>query len=260
MKKFFVVAVGSFELKMVTEILKRNNKEFVTLKEDRASDQISKKIEKAIKQKKEIVMIGCEPEKGEWQRCYKNVPMRIVDYKTENEKEKSIIRKIEKILKEDILTDFDRMIAAGMEDYIPGMLDEAERLGMSYKQKEKTIKDIQRGRALFCDGITKEALKDAEKAVEARKEVNGLTVVEYNHENNRPVMDLLWNRYNNLFIKNKKQNKGVLFTPDYDLVQVVQGSGGETWTTRREDSTRYRVLSDHLTEMEGAIMRYFAIC
>lgn len=52
MKKFFVVAVGSFELKMVTEILKRNNKEFVTLKEDRASDQIAAKIEKAIKRKK----------------------------------------------------------------------------------------------------------------------------------------------------------------------------------------------------------------
>ncbi len=257
MKKFFVVAVGSFELKMVTEILKRNNKEFVTLKEDRASDQIAAKIEKAIKQKKEIIFVGCEPEVGEWQRCYGNAPMKIVDYKTEDKKEKSIIRKIEKILKEDILTDFERVLAAGMEDYIPGMLDEAERLNMSEKQKNKTIKNIQRGRALFCDGITKKALKDAEKAVAARKEVNGLTVVEYNHENNRPVMDLLWADYTHLLIKNKNKNKGVLFTPNYDLVQEIQASGGETWTTRREDSTKYRILSDHLTEMEGAVMRYF---
>lgn len=257
MKKFFVVAVGSFELKMVTEILKRNNKEFVTLKEDRASDQISKKIEKAIKQKKEIVIIGCEPEKGEWQRCYKNVPMRIVDYKTENEKEKSIIRKIEKILKEDILTDFDRMIAAGMEDYIPGMTSEADRLGMSEKTKNKMIQNVQRGRALFCDGINKEALKDAEKAVKSRKEVGPLTVVEYDHKNNRPVMDLLWASYDNLLIKNKKEGTAILFTPDYNLVEVVQASGGETWTTRREESTKYRLFSKNLAEVESAVMRYF---
>lgn len=257
MKKFFVVAVGSFELKMVTEILKRNNKEFVTLKEDRASDQIAAKIEKAIKRKKEIIFVGCEFEVGEWQRCYGNAPMKVVDYKTEDKKEKSLIKRIEAILKTDILTDFERVVAAGMEDYIPGMQNMAEKLGMPEKTKQKTIKNVQRGRALFCDEIDKEALEDAEKAVAARKEVNGLTVVEYNHENNRPVMDLLWNRYNNLFIKNKKENKGVLFTPDYDLVQVVQVSAEETWTTKREDSTRYRVFSDHLAEMEAAVSRYF---
>ncbi len=257
MSKFFVVHVFSFETKMIVEILKRNGKEFVIMKERRMSDQADIKVKKAIKNKKEIILVGLEPEKGEWRRCYGNAPMRIVDYKTENEKEKSIIRKIEKILKEDILTDFERILASGMEDYIPGMQNEADRLGMSEKTKQKVIKNIQRGRALFCDGIDKKALKDAEKAVEARKGVNGLTVVEYNHSNNRFVMDLLWASYDNLLIKNKKTNKGVLFTPDYDLVQVVQVSGGETWTTKREDSTRYRVLSDHLAEMEAAVSRYF---
>lgn len=257
MSKFFVVAINSFETKMVVEILKRNNKEFILIKEDRISDQNIEKIERAIKKQKEIIFMGLEFEVNEWRKCYGSAPMRIVDYKTEDKKEKSIIRKIEKILKEDILTDFERVLAAGMEDYIPGMLDEAERLNMSEKQKNKTIKNIQRGRALFCDGINKKALEDAEKAVAARKEVNGLTVVEYNYGNNRFVMDLLWADYNNLLIKNKKTNKGVLFTPNYDLVQEVQVSGGETWTSKREDSTRYRVLSDHLTEMETAINRYF---
>lgn len=257
MSKFFVVHVFSFETKMIVEILKRNGKEFVIMKERRMSDQADIKVKKAIQNKKEIILVGLEPEKGEWRRCYGNAPMRIVDYKTENEKEKSIIRKIEKILKEDILTDFERVLAAGMEDYIPGMLDEAERLNMSEKQKNKTIKNIQRGRALFCDGINKKALEDAEKAVKARKEVNGLTVVEYNHKNNRPVMDLLWADYEHLLVKNKKQNKGVLFTPNYDLVQEVHASGGETWTSRREDSTKYRVLSDNLSGMEDAVMRYF---
>ena len=257
MSKFFVVAINSFETKMVVEILKRNNKEFILIKEDRISDQNIEKIERAIKKQKEIIFMGLEFEVNEWWKCYGSAPMRIVDYKTEDKKEKSIIRKIEKILKEDILIDFERVLAAGMEDYIPGMLDEAERLNMSEKQKNKTIKNIQRGRALFCDGINKKALEDAEKAVAARKEVNGLTVVEYNYGNNRFVMDLLWADYNNLLIKNKKTNKGVLFTPNYDLVQEVQVSCEETWTTKREDSTKYRVFSDHLSELEAAVSRYF---
>ena len=161
-------------------------------------------------------------------------------------------------MKKDILTDFERVLASGMEDYIPGMTNEADRLGMSEKTKQKVIKNIQRGRALFCDGIDKKALEDAEKAVNGRKEVGPLTVVEYDHKNNRPVMDLLWAKYEHLLVKNKKENKGVLFTPNYDLVQEVQASGGETWTTKREDSTKYRVFSNHLAEAEGAIMRYFA--
>lgn len=257
MSKFFVVNVFSFETEMITKILKRNGKEFMIIKERRMSDQADIKIKKAIQNKKEIILVGLEPEKGEWKRCYGDVPMRIIDYKTEDKKERSLIKRIETILKKDVLTDFERVLAAGMEDYIPGMLDEAERLNMSEKQKNKTIKNIQRGRALFCDGINKKALEDAGKAVKARKEVNGLTVVEYNHKNNRPVMDLLWADYEHLLVKNKKQNKGVLFTPNYDLVQEVHASGGETWTSRREDSTKYRVLSDNLSGMEDAVMRYF---
>ena len=257
MKKLFVVNVFSFETKMITEILKRNGKEFVIMKERRMSDQADIKVKKAIQNKKEIILVGLEPEKGEWQRCYGSAPMRIIDYKTEDGKEKSIIKKIEKILKEDILTDFERVLAAGMEDYIPGMMDEADRLGMSEKTKQKVIKNIQRGRALFCDEIDKKALKDAEKAVNGRKEVGSLTVVEYNHSNNRFVMDLLWAKYEHLLVKNKNKNQGVLFTPNYDLVEVVQASCETTWTTKREDSTKYRVLSDHLTEMETAINRYF---
>lgn len=257
MSKFFIVNVFSFETKMIVEILKRNGKEFVIMKERRMSDQADIKVKKAIQNKKEIILVGLEPEKGEWKRCYGDAPMRIVDYKTEDRKEKSIIRKIEKILKEDILTDFERMVSAGMEDYIPGMLDEAERLNMSEKQKNKTIKNILRGRTLFCDGINKQALEDAEKAVKGRKEVGPLTVVEYDHKNNRPVMDLLWTSYDHLLVKNKKEGTAILFTPDYDLIQVVQDSAKETWTTKREESTKYRVFSDHLTEVEEAVMHYF---
>lgn len=257
MSKFFVVAINSFETKMVAEILKRNNKQFITIKEDRVSDQTIEKIDKEVRNKKEIIIVGCDLDKSEWRRCYGNAPMQNINYETEDEKEKSIIRKIEKILKEDILTDFERVLASGMEDYIPGMMNEAEKLGMSEKTKNKMIKNIQRGRALFFDEIDKKALKDAEKAVNGRKEVGPLTVVEYNHSNNRFVMDLLWAKYEHLLVKNKNKNQGVLFTPNYDLVEVVQASCETTWTTKREDSTKYRVFSDYLSEMESAVMRYF---
>ena len=62
MKKFFIVEVNSFETKIVTEMLERNNKEFVVIKKGEANDQTNKKIEKAIKNKKEIIFVGCEPE------------------------------------------------------------------------------------------------------------------------------------------------------------------------------------------------------
>ena len=259
MKKLFVVNVFSFETKMITEILKRNGKEFIAIEneERRASDQVAEKIENAVRNKKEIILVGLEPEKGEWKRCYGDAPMRVINYKTEDKKERSLIKRVETILKTDILTNFERMVAAGMEDCIPGMIDAAEKLNMSEKQKTKMIKNIQRGRALFCDEIDKKALKDAEIAVKNRKEVNGLTVIEYNHSNNRFVMDLLWADYSHLFIKNKNKNEGVLFTPNYDLVREVQVSCEEAWTTKREDSTKHRVFSYYLDEMEDAVMRYF---
>ena len=52
MEKLFIVNVNSFETKMVTEALKRNRKKFVTIEEGKISDQLSKKIEIAIKNKK----------------------------------------------------------------------------------------------------------------------------------------------------------------------------------------------------------------
>ena len=259
MSNFFIVLADDFETKIIVKILKRNNKETILIKDaGRISDQASTKIEKAIQNKKELIFVGFEPEKGEWARYFGlDAPKyKIVTYKG-NKNEKSIIEKIEKIIKDDILTDFERVVAAGVKDYIPGMVDEAEKLGISEKQKQKAIKNILRGSALYR-GNTKKALKDAEIAINNRKEVGELTIVDYDYSNNGPIMNLLWDKYKHLLIKNKKEGTAILFTPYYDLTQVVQASGGETWTTRRENSTKYRVFSNHLAEVEGAVMRYFA--
>ena len=258
MSKFFVVLADDFEAKIVVKILERNNKKFATIgEEERISDQVDKKIKKAVENKNELVFVGWEPERGEWNRYFgPDTPKyKIITYKG-GKNEKSIIEKIEKIIKDDILTDFERVVAAGVKDYIPGMVDEAEKLGISEKQKQKAIKNILRGSALYR-GNTKKALKDAEIAINNRKEVGELTIVDYDYSNNGPIMNLLWDRYKHLLIKNKKEGTAILFTPNYDLVQVVQASGGETWTTKREESTKYRLFSNHLAEAESAIMHYF---
>ena len=258
MSRLFVVAVETFELKVVANVLKRNNKKYITIKEgERFSDQVDIEIKKAIKNKKELIFVGCEPEKGEWRRYFgEDAPKyKVITYRTY--KEKSILKRIETLLKKDILNNFEQVVAGGVDDYIPGMMTVAEELGMSEKTKNKAIKNILRGKALY-NGADRKALKDAKKAVETRKEVGFLTVIEYDYSNNGPVMDLLWNQYEHLLIKNRKEGTVILFTPDYELCKAVQASGGETWTTKREESTKYRLFSNHLAEAEGAVMCYFA--
>lgn len=164
MSKFFVVLADDFETKIITQILKRNNKKYITVDEGEISDQASKKIENAVKNKNQIICVGCEPDKEAWARhfCGDSPKYKVITYKG-NKNEKSVIEKIEKIIKNDILTDFERVVAAGVKDYIPGMVDEAEKLGISEKQKQKAIKNILRG-SILSRGISRQVLKDAVEA------------------------------------------------------------------------------------------------
>lgn len=164
MSNFFIVLADDFETKIITQILKRNNKELVVVEEGEANDQISEKIEKAVKKQKQIIFVGCEPDKEAWARHFggDSPKYKVITYKG-NKNEKSIIEKIEKIIKDDILTDFERVVAAGVKDYIPGMVNEAEKLGISEKQKQKNIKNILRG-SILSKGISRQILKDAVEA------------------------------------------------------------------------------------------------
>lgn len=164
MSKFFVVLADDFETKIVVKILKRNNKNFIIIKEGEASDQASKKIEKEIKNKKEIIFVGCEPDKEAWARHFNgdSPKYKVITYKG-NKKEKSTIEKIETILKKDILNGFERIVAGGVKDYIPGMQDVAEKLNISEKQKQKAIKNILRG-SILSKGISRQILKDVVEA------------------------------------------------------------------------------------------------
>ena len=262
MKKMFVVEVNSFETKMIINMLKRNNKEYVVARGESFSDQLSKEIEKAIKKQKQIIFVGFEPAKGEWVEYFgEDAPeYKTITYKYDHKGERSLLKRVAEIVAKDVLNDLEKIVAEDVENYdnifSMGLL--ASHLGYPKKSKTKIVKNVLKGTALY-DGISKEAWKDAELAIQNKREVGKLTVVKYNYEDYGPIIDLAYGCYNNLLIVNKKDKGGLILTHNHDLVEVVRASAEETWTYRRDGRSSYRVtFSDHLDRVEEAVMRYFA--
>ena len=264
-KKFFVVEVNSFETKMVVNVLKRNNKQYIIAKGESFSDQVAKKIEKAIKNKNQVIFVGFEPAKGEWTEYFgEDAPeYKSVIYKHEYRGERSLLKRVAEIVTQDILNDLEKIVAEGIEtsyNYIPSMESMAGHLGYPEKTVTKIVKNILKGTALY-DGTSKKAWEDAEAAINNRKEVGELTIVEYDYEDYGPIIDLAYGYYNNLLIINKKGKGGLVLTHNHDLVEVIRASAEETWTYRRDGYSSYRVtFSDHLNKVEEAVKRYFATC
>lgn len=260
MEKLFIVEINSFETKMIANMLKRNNKKYEIARGESFSDQIAEKIKNAIKTKKEIIFVGFEPAKGEWVEYFgEDAPKyKAIVYKHEYRGERSLLKRVAEIVANDVCNDLEKIVAEGIEahEYIPRMESMASHLG--HQKSTKIVKNVLKGTALY-DGISKEAWKDAELAIQNKKEIGDLTVVEYSHEDYDPIVDLAYGQYYNLLILNRKEGEGVLYTHNSDLVEVVQASGGETWTYRRDGYSRYRVtFSDHLDRVEKAVTRFFA--
>lgn len=263
MKKVFIVEINSFETKMIINMLKRNNKEYVVARGESFSDQVAEKIKNAIKTKKQIIFVGFEPAKGEWVEYFgEDAPeYKTITYKYEYRgREKSILSRVAEIVAKDVLNDLEKIVIDGVEsyDHIFSMELAASGLGYSGKAKTKIVKNILKGTALY-DEISKKAWEDAEVAINNRKEVGELTIVEYNYEDYGPIIDLAYGQYYNLLILNKKGKGGLILTHNHDLVEIVRDSAEETWTYRRDGHSSYRVtFSDHLNKVEEAVKRYFA--
>ena len=251
-KKFFVVEVNSFETKIVTEMLERNNKEYVVIKKGEANDQTNKKIEKAIKNKKELIFVGCEPEHfGE------DIPKhKVITYKSEikTKEEKTILKRVAKVVAQDVLNDFEEIVSEGVRAYIPGMWIMAGKLGYSRQQEEKFAENIIKGKALYA-GSSKIAWKDANKAAKNKKKMGRfVTVVEYNHRDYDTIVSLAYGQCCNLLILNKNIDEGMLVTYEHDLAETVQASSSETWT--QINYSEYRVIFKNIDQVKGAVMRY----
>ena len=264
MEKYFIVAIDSFESKVIVDILERNSKNYAWYIDRHGvlDDFIIKEIQEN-KGKKEIVLVNFKPEDTEvWESFMDGDPYRIVAYENkEDENEETLIEKIKNIITEDILTDFQEIVSLGARDYISGMSLMARELGYSEKQKEKVIKNILKGKALYR-GVSKKAWADAEKAAKKQrwKEIRGVhfIAVDYNYDDYTPVVDLVSGQYHDLLIQNKKDGRGVFFTADSELVELVQQVvDGDCWTSRPEKKgRRYRILLDTLEGVEETIIRY----
>lgn len=264
MEKYFIVAIDSFESKVIVDILERNSKNYAWYIDRHGvlDDFVIKEIQEN-KGKEEIVLVNFKPEDTEaWESFMDGDPYRIVAYEDkENKEEDTLIEKIKNIITEDILTDFQEIVSLGARDYISGMALMARELGYSEKQKEKFIKNILKGKALYR-GNSRKAWKDAEEAVKNQKwrEIRGVhfIAVDYDYDDYTPVVDLVSGQYHDLLIQNKKDNRGVFFTADDDLVRIIQEVvDGDCWTSRPEKKgRRYRILLDTLEGVEEAVTRY----
>lgn len=264
MEKYFIVAVNSFESKVVVDVLERNNKNYAWFIDRHGvlDDFVKKEIEEN-KYYEEIILVNFKPEEGEdWEELIGDAPYRVVAYEDkENKEEGTLIEKVKNLIEEDILTDFQEIVSLGARDYIPGMALMARELGYSEKQKDKVIKNILKGKALYR-GNSKQAWADAEKAAKNQrwKEIRGVhfIAVDYDYDDYTPIVDLVSGQYHDLLIQNKKEGRGVFFTADDDLVKVIQEVvDGDCWTSRPEKKgRRYRILLDTLEGVEEAIVRY----
>lgn len=265
MEKYFIVAVDSFESKVVVDVLERNNKNYAWfIDRHGVLDDFAIKEIKENKGYEEIILVNFKPENmEEWDNFMDGDPYRIVAYENkENKKdEETLIEKVKNIIEEDILTGFQEIVSLGARDYIPGMSLMARELGYSEKQKEKVIKNILKGKALYR-GVSKKAWADAEKAAKNQKwrEIRGVhfIAVDYDYDDYTPVVDLVSGQYHDLLIQNKKDGRGVFFTVDSELVELVQQVvDGDCWTSRPEKKgRRYRILLDTLEGVEETIIRY----
>jgi hypothetical protein len=250
MKKIFIVSVDSFELKIVTEMLKRNNKDFVAIKKGEINDQAIKKVEKAIKNKKELIFVGCEPEYfGE------NIPKyKVITYKSKTKEEKTILKRAAEVVAQDVLDDFEKVVAKSARSSTPSIWIAAGKLGYSRSQEEKIAEDILKGRALYKGGSRK-AWKDANKAMKNKKKMGRfVTVVEYDHRDYDTIVSLAYGQCCNLLILNKNIDEGMLVTYEHDLAETVQASSSETWT--QINYSEYRVIFKNIDQVKGAVMRY----
>lgn len=264
MEKLFIVEINSFETKMIANMLKRNNKKYEIARGESFSDQVAEKIKKAIKKQKQIFFVGFEPAKGEWAEYFgEDAPeeYKTITYKYNHKRERSLLKRVAEIVAQDVLNDLEKIVAEGVEtsyDYVSSMESMAGHLGYYGKTVTKIVKNVLKGTALY-DGTSKKAWEDAEVAINNRKEVGELTIVEYNYEDYGPIIDLAYGQYYNLLILNKKGKGGLILTHNHDLVQIVQASAEETWTYRRDGRSSYRVtFSGHLDRVEEAVKRYFA--
>ena len=160
----------------------------------------------------------------------------------------SLLERVWFLVSNEGLTAFQRLVVAGSRGYIPALLDTGEFYYSDERTMKRQIKNVLRGECI-SRGISRQALRDAEMAVKNKKvfdlyDGGTLTVVRYPYGDIGPVMDLMWNSYEDLIIKNEKTGAETVFTPRKEMEEDLRlrYCYDSTWTTKRSNSTKWKVF------------------
>lgn len=250
MRKKIIIKVTTFETQIISEMLKQKEKNdeidlfIIERDESVLSDKNRRKIMKGYIGGSQDIVINYTPTEEEKEKlCLEN---SIYLFDDEDEKF-SLLERVWFLVSNEGLSRFQRLVVAGSLGYIPAMKETGWYYYDNEKTMEKQIKNVLRGECI-ARGISRQALRDAEAAVKNKKifelyDGGTLTVVRYPYGDIGPVMDLMWNSYEDLIIKNEKTGAETVFTPRKEVEQDLKYRYcyNDTWTTKRPTSTKWKI-------------------
>lgn len=250
MRKKVIIKITNFETQIVAKALKQKaeNDEIdlfiVERDENVLSDKNRRKIMKGYVGGSQDIVINYTPTDEEEEKlCLKN---SIYLFDDENERF-SLLERVLFLVSNEEPTTFQRLAAAGSRGYIPAMREVGEFYYSNEKEAKRQIRNVLKGECI-ARGVSRQALKDAEVAVKNKKVLNlydggTLTIVRYPYKDIGPVMDLLWNSYEDLVIQNTETKEETVFTSRKEMEQDLKYRYcyNDTWTTKRPTSTKWKI-------------------
>ena len=252
MRKKIIIKITNFETQIIAKMLKEKEKN------DEIDLFVIERDESVLsdKDRRDLIMTGyiggsqdiCinyEPTREEEESlCLED---RISLFDDEDERF-SLLERTLFLVSNEPLTRFQWLVVAGSRGYIPALLDTGEFYYRNERVMRKQIKNVLRGECI-SRGVSRQALKDAEAAVKNKKVLNlydggTLTVVRYPYKDIGPVMDLMWNSYEDLIIQNPETGEDTVFTPRQRIEEDLRlrYCYDSTWTTKRPTSTKWKVI------------------
>ena len=251
MRKKIIIKVTTFETQIIAKELKQKaeNDEIDLFIVERDENTLSDKNRRDIMTgyiggSQDICVNYTPTEEEEESLCLED---RISLFDSDEERF-SLLERVLFLVSNEPLTRFQRLVVAGSRGYIPALLDTGEFYYRDERTMQKQIKNVLRGECI-SRGISRQALKDAEAAVKNKKVLNlydggTLTVVRYPYKDIGPIMNLLWNSYEDLVIQNGATGEETVFTPRKRVEEDLRFRYcyGSTWTTKRPSSTKWKVF------------------
>lgn len=252
MRKKIIIKVTTFETQIIAKELKQKaeNDEIDLFIVERDENTLSDKNRRDIMTgyiggSQDICVNYTPTEEEEESLCLED---RISLFDSDEERF-SLLERVLFLVSNEPLARFQRLVVAGSRGYIPALLDTGEFYYRDERTMQKQIKNVLRGECI-SRGISRQALKDAEAAVKNKKVLNlydggTLTVVRYPYKDIGPIMDLLWNSYEDLVIQNTETKEETVFTPRKEMEQDLKYRYcyNDTWTTKRPTSTKWKIYS-----------------